>query len=181
MNYNVIDNEELIATIVGSHSIESDLEEIYDALECCPDTFREWVQCITLEPVCEALSMAEALGAELIEEDETTWEEWLQERFPLPANRNLTMGEITLVIPESWNIQCSAKNEILDENGGWIRDEYEDSILSGNFGMGSCNRVQVHSPDFWMRLSRSTTPEHDESTVTFVEQCTIEWYDPFNR
>jgi hypothetical protein len=181
MKYNVIDDENLLATIIGSQSIESDLEEIYDALEYCPDTFREWVQNITLEPVCEALSMAEALGAESIEEDETTWEEWLQERFPLPSNRNLTMGRITLNIPESWNIQCAEKTEILDENGGWLKDEYEDSILSGAFGMGSGNRVQVHSPDFWLNLAQITDIEHNESAVSFVKQCTIEWYDPFNR
>jgi hypothetical protein len=93
MNYNVVENEELLATIVGSNSIEADLEQIYDNLEYCPDSFREWVEGVTLEPVCEALSMADALNAEA-EDEAPTWEEWLKERFPLPSDRKLTMGRI---------------------------------------------------------------------------------------
>lgn len=180
MNYNVVEDEEIIAMIVGSQSIESDLEQIYDNLEFCPDPFREWVEAITLEPVCEALSMAAALNAE-IEGEVPTWEEWLKDRFPLPSDRNLTMGRITLYIPESWNVECSEVTEIFNEKDEWIKDEYTDSTLFGSFGMGNCNRIQVHSPDFWMRLSKSSSPGHHESTVTFVEQCTIEWHDPFVR
>lgn len=156
MNYNVVSADgDDIAMILGSQSIENDLEQIYDKLEYCPDTFREWVEDITLEPVCEDLSMADALSAEA--EDETpTWEEWLEDRFPLPSDRNLAMGRIS----HEW------------------------------FGCGDCNRVQAHSPDFWQHLRHindenlwsENGPDPDDITVlNFVEQCTIEWFDPFIR
>ena len=181
MNYKVVSADgDDIATILGSQTIVADLEQIYDNLEYCPDTFRKWVEALTLEPVCEALSMADALSAEA-ENEAPTWEECLRDRFPLPSDRNLTQGRITLDIPESWNVVCSEKTEILNEKREWMGDEYTDSVLSGTFGMGSCNRVQVHSPDFWMRLSQSSDPGHHESPITFVERCTIEWYDPSVR
>lgn len=156
MNYNVVDAcGDDLATIVGSASIEADLEQIYGSIRDCPDTFREWVEAITLEPVCEALSMADALSAE-VEDEAPTWEEWLQERFPLPNDRNLTMGRIS----------------------------------HERFGCGDCNRVQAHSPDFWQHLRQRNDenlwsengPHPDDITVIdFVEQCSIEWYDPFAR
>ena len=62
MNYNVVSADgDDIAMILGSQSIENDLEQIYDKLEYCPDTFREWVEDITLEPKIMAMSSPSAL------------------------------------------------------------------------------------------------------------------------
>jgi hypothetical protein len=153
MNYNVVENEELLATIVGSNSIEADLEQIYDNLEYCPDSFREWVEGVTLEPVCEALSMADALNAEA-EDEAPTWEEWLKERFPLPSDRKLTMGRINHEL-----FGCGDCNRV--------------QAHSPDFWQ---HLRQNNDENLW---SEGGTHPDDITVLDFVELCTIEWYDPF--
>jgi hypothetical protein len=154
VNFIVFEGEVFLATINGSATIESDLGTIYSQLEDCLDTFDEWINRISLEPFFdESFGETETEAAQL---EDPTWDKWLQERFPLPSDRNLTMGRISHEL-----FGCGDCNRV--------------QAHSPDFWQ--CLR---HNSDEY--LWSESGPHPDEITVLdFVELCTIEWYDPFVR
>ena len=144
----------------SANDLKAELQNLHGSFDC-PDSLDDFSQDVWLRIERNTDTQAPP-----------TWEEYLEEKFPLPDDRRLTVGRICLEIPESWGY--TAPEVVGIDNDG--DDIYVAAPWFGLFHKGCCSFESVHNPSFWVDLAHGN---ESENCLEFVDNCVIEWLDPF--